>query len=169
MNLHPGCNNRFTPCFFLLNILARKLSGIRVEGEMKTARSENGYLLIEIMVSMVLVLIAVSALGRILEHTIRSGRASAQRLRHDQSLNSWRDRLLTADFNHAWMSAGTHREMSEELRLNWKVADLSPDLKQIELTIRCGALSARQRFHKSFYIHGSGWKERAVPKPGEQP
>lgn len=133
---------------------------------MKSAKSEKGFLLIETLVTLALVTIAAAALGRALEQTVRSGQAGTLRLHHDQMVTSWCDRLLSTGFNHTWLSPGMHHKEVDQWALYWKVKDMSFELKRIEMTIGRGSTSTRRVFHKSIYIHGSGWNELAQPSPG---
>jgi len=134
---------------------------------MKWVKSEKGFLLIETLVALAIVTIAAAALGRALEQTVRSGQAGTLRLQHDQMVVSWRNRLLSAGFSHAWLSPGVHYKKVDQWALHWKVKQLSPALKQVGMAVDRGAVSTRRLFHKSIYIHGSGWNELVQSTLGE--
>ncbi|MBN1197462.1 MAG: prepilin-type N-terminal cleavage/methylation domain-containing protein [Candidatus Aminicenantes bacterium] len=135
---------------------------------MKSVKLKKGFLLIETLVALALITIAAASLGRALEQSVRSGQTGTMRLQRDQMVTSWSNRLLSVGFNHGWLSPGVHQKEVDRWALTWKVKDLSTELKQIEMTVDHGSDCPHRVFHKSIYIHGSGWNGLAQPTPGGQ-
>jgi len=109
----------------------------------------------ETLVGLALVLIAAVALGRTLHQTVRCGKTGILRLQHDQEAVSWRNRLLSSEFNNADLSNGIHEGKAGKWHLQWQVDGISSGLKRIRLTVASGPFTTRRIFHKSIYIHDS--------------
>lgn len=126
---------------------------------MKCSKSKSGFLLLEVMIGLALVLIAASALGRVLQNTVHCGKAASMRLQYDLERDSWRNRLLSCGPDHPWLAAGQHARKDDSWRIQWEIKMQSPELRLIKLEVIRGEMSSTCRFHKSSYIHTSDWNE----------
>ena len=135
---------------------------------MKNGKSKSGFLLVEVLVGLALVLIAASALGLILQNTVHCGKTASTRLQHDLARNSWRNRLLSCGSDHPWLAAGKHSWEEGSWRILWEIKMKSPELRQIKLDVIGKDVSSTCRFHSSSYIHGSNWNQLTQSQSGRE-
>lgn len=133
----------------------------------KKETKDNGFTLIEVLISLLLVAAAIIATARIITFAFEEYRAAFTRYRMVQTIENFKNTLMTKPFDSSDLAYGSYSKNEDKFDLTWNIADLSQTLKKIKLSIsyRGGNISYRVGnkkvyFYKSKYINNLTIKEK---------
>ncbi len=114
----------------------------------------NGFTLVEVLVSMILISFASIFLMKCMITSLNSVKNSNLRFRVSRALDIKKNHLLSKSFNSVGLSEGVREENSDQIEIEISIMDLTPGLKKLTLTGRSGKFSTVSVFHISESIRG---------------
>ncbi len=134
---------------------------------MKKETKANGFTLIEVLISLLLVSVAIIATARIITFAFEEYRAAVARYRLVQTIGNFENTLMTKPFDSNDLADGSYAKNEDKFDLAWNISGLSPTFKKIKLTVshRGGNISYRVGkktvyFYKSKFINNLTSKEK---------
>lgn len=112
----------------------------------------NGFTLIEVIISWLLVLLALLFVGDIIIFAVGATGTSRVRMEIAQKLEYYKNQLATKPFDTLGLENGTFSIIDGPFKITRCIAGLSPTLKRVTLSIRYKKLSKQIYFYKSKYI-----------------
>lgn len=115
----------------------------------KNGQGAEGFTLIEVLVSLVIILMAVIFISRVIMYSLDGLRKSAIRLEMTQTLESQANRLMPLPFYAPDLDSGAAVFKEGEFFIRRQVNHLSPTLKRVDLAVSYDVLTLRFYFYKS--------------------
>ena len=112
----------------------------------------DGFTLIEVIVSWLLVLLALLFVGDIIIFSVSGTGMSRIRMEISQKLESCKTELAAKAFDSMEFDNGTSSTVDGPFKINRHITSLSPTLKRVTLSITYKTLSKQIYFYKSKYI-----------------
>ena len=125
----------------------------RVDKKNREREKENGFTLIEILVSLLLVTLAVIFISETLIAGIEIQRKSGIRFHLLQEMENCKNELNAKPFDSLELKQGSYAKKVDPGNLSWDITDISPTLKIIRLFISSKGAAKRSYFYKSKYIN----------------
>lgn len=113
---------------------------------------ENGFTLIEVLISLLLILAALLLMSGVIVRSIDGNKKSFIRFQVTQKLASCKDLLLCQPFDSEELQDGSTVLMEDSFKIVRSVNSLSSGLKKIKLSISYKRLTRQLFFYKSRYI-----------------
>lgn len=114
--------------------------------------TENGFTLIEVLVSWLLVLLALLFISKIIVFSFDGIKKSRIRLEITQKLETCKNQLLSKPFDSQELKDGHSSIDDGVFRVTRDISSLCLTLKEIKLSIAYKTLSKQIYFYKSMYI-----------------
>ena len=115
--------------------------------------NQNGFTLIETLVSLLLVTLAVVFISKMLITGIEIQRKSEIRFHLLQEMENCKNELNSKPFGSIELKQGSYSKKVDPGNISWNIADISPTLKIIRLLISSKGAAKRFYFYKSKYIN----------------
>ncbi|MBN2346865.1 MAG: prepilin-type N-terminal cleavage/methylation domain-containing protein [Candidatus Aminicenantes bacterium] len=112
----------------------------------------NGFTLMETLVSMVLLLVAVLFSSRIIVSILGQTKQAGLRFRLVEQLDFYKNYLSSLGWEAPELTLGPHEKQEREFRIAWRVEAAGPFLKRIRLAVSWGPLVLPLVLQRSRFI-----------------
>ena len=119
----------------------------------KKVKKNDGFSLVEVLVSLLIVSLTMTAIGRCITYSLTEYRKSVTRFYMVQEMENCRNSLLAKDFDSLDTGNGKYEKNGGRITLTWKVESLSSTLKRVKLSVSYGVLKRNIYFYKSRFIN----------------
>jgi len=116
---------------------------------MNAVKKENGFTLIEVIVSFIVITLGVIALSRVTIFSLHFTKNCQNRFLLTQSFLNWQNTLLAKSFEAEELTSGLHSLAQNGLKISWQVTEISATLKKIELKVADHNIQKKGYFYKS--------------------
>jgi len=120
----------------------------------KTKPIKNGFSLIELLISLLLITITFLSLCKIIFFSLEEIKVSSLKLRLENSCKNEKNQLLSLNFNSKRLNCVETTFIRNNIIFNLKIRDIGNSLKEILLTAKYKGYHFKQRFFKSKLVGG---------------
>ena len=107
---------------------------MKYENEKKETKN-NGFTLIEVLVSLILIALTLVSAARIISFALDAYRKSVIRFTMVQEMENCRNELLAKPFDSIDLADGEYTKQDGKIILNWHIESLSPEIKRVRLSV----------------------------------
>ncbi len=119
---------------------------------MSELKKENGFTLLEVIISLIVITIGVISLSRVIIFSLHFTKNCQKRFTLTQNYLNQQNTLLAKSFDAEELAQGSHSMPQKELKISWQVTKISDTLKKIELKVADKNIRKKGYFYKSKII-----------------
>jgi len=113
----------------------------------------KGFTIIETMISLMIIMVGVIQIASIIGQSINLSARSRKIFYINQTLENIKNKLLSEKYNSIKLKEGTTTKTDCGYKVFFKIVDVTPSLKKINLSIIEKGISQKKYFYKSKYIN----------------
>lgn len=130
----------------------KKINVLEKTDRRRRQEGQEGFTVIEAIVSWMVVILGLLFIGRILVFSFDGLKKSRIRLEMSQEVESYKNRLLSKPFLSPDLADGFVRLEDGEFKIDRYISSISPTLKKIKFVITYKVLTRQFIFYKSKFI-----------------